>query len=176
MHTVQWTEGYAYVGTHPNNDMELTKYDTAYFNQVAQVVLENSWAHAMREYGNDHFIVLGISYKDDVVISQTSFAILFQTSGTMFNLKMRYEILPDDNIGRASAPYFEIYRTHLNVDYPNRLAVFEVYSIEQAPSNYRKQGTFSKGFYYLHIEVDSGNDQDCLIHPPISQCDMPIGQ
>ena len=64
--------------------------------------------------------------------------------------------------------YFYQGNPNVNVDYSNRMVAVPLESTEDEP--------FQEGFYYLHVEVDSSDPRNCMIHPPASQCNEPIGQ
>ena len=95
-------------------------------------------------------------------------AVLIHASECSLSNKMEYRITPSTNTKHVFGYIWESSTLYLDIDFARRMVVIPIYSFEGEP--------FKDGFYYLHVEVSNRDSNDCMIHPPISQCSQPIGQ
>ena len=164
VYAILWSNEYAYASF---GNKHMIKYDAKDFT-VANYIRQKHYIYSLYEYGQRHIIGLGENYQDTFPRQYEVDVVLFEKAGCGFQQKMEYRIVPSSPEKNVYGYTWESGHLYVNIDYANRMVVIPVFSTESQP--------FTSGFFYIHVEVDSADPNNCMIHPPITQCAFPVGQ
>ena len=162
---MRWTDDFVYVSF---GNKQIIKYNAVNF-LVWGNITQNFYTTSLYEYGKDHLIGLGYYYESSPDYTYHYVASLLSTFNCSFQHKMDYHIVPSNNNSYIYGYNWEGNNLYVNIDYSLRMVTFPIYSSGESEP-------FARGFYYLRVEVGTTDPNYCMIHPPISQCSLPIGQ